>query len=101
MAMRERQQWNMVPQRSTTLVVVCAISASQICLLCPAEVTKVGGCTIYVTSFKVEQCPPQFQPCCTLQYYVIDEQLNLLFQQCVLTSESSTLFTKVQQRLEM
>jgi len=77
MAIRDPQQWNMVPQRSTTLVVVCAISASQICLLCPAEVTKVGGCTIYVTPFKVEQCPPQFQPCCTLQYYVIDEQLNL------------------------
>jgi len=69
MAFRDAQQWNMVPQRSNTLVVLCVISASQICLLCPTEVTEVEGCTIilYVTPFKVEQCPPQFQPCCTLQ----------------------------------
>ena len=66
MALRDPQQWNMVPQRSNTLVVLCVISASQICLLFPTEVTEVGGCTIYVTPFKVEQCPPQFQPCCTL-----------------------------------
>ena len=99
--MGDPQQWNMVPLRSITLVVVCVISVSQICLLCPAEVIKVGGCTIYVIPFKVEQCPLQFRPCCTLQYYVIDEQLNLLFRQYVLTSKRSTLFTKVQQRLEM
>jgi len=60
---------------------------------------KLGGYTIYVTSFKLEQCPPWFQPCCTLPYYVIDEQLNLLFRQYVLASGRSTLFTKVQQRL--
>jgi len=46
MAFRVPQQWNMVPQRSNTLVVLCVISSSQICLLCPAEVTEVGGCTI-------------------------------------------------------
>ena len=58
----------------------CSVcDASQICLLCPTEVTKVGGCALYVTPFKVEQCPPQFQPCCTLQSYAIDEQLNLHF----------------------
>jgi len=53
MAFRDPQQWNMVPQRSNTLVVLCVISASQICLSCPAEVTKVGGCTHNIVEYSM------------------------------------------------
>jgi len=83
MAMRDSQQWNMVPLRSTTLVVVCVMLHKFVC--CVLQKWQKLGDVLYMWHHsKWSNALHNSNHAVLYKSYAIDEQLNLLFWQYVL-----------------